>query len=54
MKKVLAEEKILPKDSVRISPDVIGIVTGIAAQEVEGIAGMSGGIVDGIASEART
>jgi uncharacterized alkaline shock family protein YloU len=37
------------RDSVRISPDVIGIVAGIAAQEVAGIAGMSGGIVDGIA-----
>lgn len=43
------ERETHPKDSVRISPDVIGIVAGIAAGEVEGIAGMSGGIVDGIA-----
>ncbi|MGB4290501.1 MAG: Asp23/Gls24 family envelope stress response protein [Dethiobacteria bacterium] len=39
------------EDCVRISPEVIGIITGIAAQEVEGIAGMSGGIVDGIAEK---
>lgn len=48
-KKNLPGEKGQSKDSVRISPDVIGIVAGIAAQEVKGIAGMSGGIVDGIA-----
>ncbi|HOJ85062.1 MAG: Asp23/Gls24 family envelope stress response protein [Firmicutes bacterium] len=46
-----AEEKSLDRDCVRISPEVIGIITGIAAQEVEGIAGMSGGIVDGIAEK---
>lgn len=45
------ESKIPEGDSVRISPDVIGIITGIAATEVEGIAGMSGGIVDGIAEK---
>ncbi|NLA27594.1 MAG: Asp23/Gls24 family envelope stress response protein [Firmicutes bacterium] len=39
------------EDTVRISPEVIGIVTGIAAGEVEGIAGMSGGIVGGIAEK---
>lgn len=39
------------EDSVRISPEVIGIIAGIAAQEVDGIAGMSGGIVDGIAEK---
>ena len=39
------------EDSVRISPEVIGIITGIAAQEVDGITGMSGGIVDGIAEK---
>lgn len=36
---------------MRISPEVIGIIAGIAAQEVEGIAGMSGSIVDGIAEK---
>lgn len=50
-KVVPVESKIPEGDSVRISPDVIGIITGIAAGEVEGIAGMSGGIVDGIAEK---
>ncbi len=45
------ESKNREGDSVRISPEVIGIVTGIAAGEVEGIAGMSGGIVGGIAEK---
>ncbi|HOB87484.1 MAG TPA: Asp23/Gls24 family envelope stress response protein [Bacillota bacterium] len=35
-------------DSVRISTEVIAILAGIAASEVPGIAGMSGGIVGGI------
>ncbi len=38
-------------DSVRISPEVIGIVAGIAASEVAGIAGMSAGLVGGIAEK---
>ncbi len=38
-------------DSVRVSPDVIGVVASMAASEVEGIAGMSGGIVGGIAEK---
>lgn len=45
------EQKSAEGDSVRISPEVIGIITGIAAGEVSGIAGMSGGIVDGIAEK---
>lgn len=45
-------DEIAPvEDSVRISPEVIGIIAGIAAQEVDGITGMSGGIVDGIAEK---
>ncbi len=39
------------QDIVRISPDVIAIVAGLAAGEVKGIAGMSGGIVGGIAEK---
>lgn len=35
--------------SVRIADDVVAIVAGLAATEVEGVAGMSGGIVGGIA-----
>lgn len=31
--------------SVRIADDVVGVIAGIAASEVEGVAGMSGGIV---------
>jgi uncharacterized alkaline shock family protein YloU len=38
-------------DSVRVSPDVIGVVAAMAASEVEGIAGMTGGIVGGIAEK---
>lgn len=30
-------------NSVRISDDVVGVIAGIAAMEVEGVAGMSGG-----------
>ena len=37
------------EDSIRISPEVIAVVAGIAVEETEGVAGMSGGIVDGIA-----
>ncbi len=33
---------------VRISDDVVGTIAGIAATEVEGVAGMGGGIVGGI------
>ncbi len=38
-------------DSIRISSDVIAIITGIVSSEVPGIAGMSGGIVGGIAEK---
>ena len=36
-------------DSIRIAPDVIGIIAGLVAGDIEGVAGMSGGIVGGIA-----
>ncbi|MEW5784726.1 MAG: Asp23/Gls24 family envelope stress response protein [Bacillota bacterium] len=38
-------------DSVRIAPDVIGIIAGLVASEIKGIAGMSVGIVGGIAEK---
>lgn len=34
---------------VRIANEVVGIVAGLAAVEIEGVAGMSGGIAGGIA-----
>ena len=33
---------------VRISDEVVGVIAGIAATEVEGVAGMSGGFVGGL------
>ena len=35
--------------SVRIANEVVSIIAGLAATEVKGVAGMSGGIVDGFA-----
>ncbi|MGI6712996.1 MAG: Asp23/Gls24 family envelope stress response protein [Bacillota bacterium] len=35
--------------SIRIADDVVAIIAGLAATEVEGVAGMSGGIAGGIA-----
>lgn|SRR5690554_3220391 len=34
--------------SVRIANEVVGIIAGLAATEARGVAGMSGGVVDGI------
>jgi len=36
-------------DSVRISSDVIAVITSIISSDVPGVAGMSGGVVGGIA-----
>jgi uncharacterized alkaline shock family protein YloU len=35
--------------SIRIANEVVSIIAGLAATEVKGVAGMSGGIVDGFA-----
>ena len=35
--------------SIRIADEVVGIISGLAATEIEGVAGMSGGLVGGIA-----
>ena len=35
--------------SIRIADEVVSIIAGLAATEVEGVAGMSGGLVGGIA-----
>lgn len=40
---VLAREE--EATSVRIADDVVGVIAGIAATEIEGVAGMSGGLV---------
>ena len=39
------------KGSIKIADDVVGVIAGLAATEVEGVAGMSGGIVGGIAEK---
>lgn len=48
---VILEGKDDSADTVRISPDVIAIIAGLAAADIPGIAGMSGGIVGGIAEK---
>lgn len=42
-------ENTSDKGSIKIADEVVGIIAGLAATEVEGVAGMSGGIVGGIA-----
>lgn len=42
-------ESNVDKGSIKIADDVVGIIAGLAAMEVEGVAGMSGGVVGGIA-----
>ena len=50
-----SKEKVLPTKkesklgSIRIADDVVSIIAGLAATEIEGIAGMSAGLVGGIA-----
>ena len=47
------EKEALKSDSalgtIRIADEVVSIIAGLAATEIEGIAGMSGGLVGGIA-----
>lgn len=51
MDKPIVVDKQSGRDSgsVRIADDVVAIIAGLAATEVEGVAGMSGGIAGGIA-----
>lgn len=50
-----SKEKILPTKketklgTIRIADDVVSIIAGLAATEIDGIAGMSAGLVGGIA-----
>ena len=48
---VVEEIKEIETDNVHISPDVIAIIAGLAASDIKGVAGMSGGIVGGIAEK---
>ena len=50
----MAEEKDLVKSdtglgAIKIADEVVSIIAGLAATEIDGIAGMSGGVVGGIA-----
>ena len=50
----MSEEKELMKTenglgSIKIADEVVSIIAGLAATEIDGIAGMSGGLVGGIA-----
>ncbi|ATW24030.1 Asp23/Gls24 family envelope stress response protein [Candidatus Formimonas warabiya] len=48
-KPVLEKQAGRDSGSLRIADDVVAIIAGLAATEVEGVAGMSGGIAGGIA-----
>lgn len=47
----MSEGRSLPSElgAIRIADEVVSIIAGLAATEVEGVASMSGGIVGGIA-----
>lgn len=43
------EEESNDAGSIKIADEVVGIITGLAATEIEGVAGMSGGLAGGLA-----
>jgi len=45
--KVESEE--VDEGSIKIADEVVGIITGLAATEIDGVAGMSGGLAGGLA-----
>ncbi len=48
---VLKNDPAKEGDSIRISSEVIGVIVSLVSSEVPGIAGMSGGLVGGIAEK---
>lgn len=48
-KEVAVEQKIADNGKIVFAPDVIATIAGLAASDVKGVAGMSSGMVDGIA-----
>ncbi|MGE5551787.1 MAG: Asp23/Gls24 family envelope stress response protein [Bacteroidota bacterium] len=42
-------EPVVSGGNIRIANEVVGTIAGLAATEVNGVAGMSGGVVDGLA-----
>lgn len=42
-------QELIDQGQIKIADEVVGIIAGIAATEVKGVAGMSGGIAGGIA-----
>lgn len=43
------EAENIDQGSIKIADEVVGIITGLAATEIEGVAGMSGGLAGGLA-----
>lgn len=43
------EVEEIDEGSIKIADEVVGIITGLAATEIDGVAGMSGGLAGGIA-----
>ncbi|HHW42488.1 Asp23/Gls24 family envelope stress response protein [Desulfofundulus thermobenzoicus] len=48
-KEVVVREEQTSLGSIRIADEVVRVIAGLAATEVTGVAGMSGGVVGGIA-----
>ncbi|WP_307402064.1 Asp23/Gls24 family envelope stress response protein [Desulfofundulus luciae] len=48
-KEVVVREEQTSLGSIRIADEVVRVIAGLAATEVPGVAGMSGGVVGGIA-----
>lgn len=49
MSKDIKREEIVQNGQIKIADEVVGIISGLAATDVKGVAGMSGGIAGGIA-----